>query len=372
MLVIKGDYLNARELYDTVKTGHAALIDTTNLPAFRENLAIAQLNNGQLLYRLGKTEEALSELQEAKTLFADLRNKHPDFSRYRMLHSSCFSALGVIQIDLGRVNEADMYLSNALATFQDLTKRNFQVSEYWERLAVCQHQVGLLFQQQADYETANQYFTGAIGILDDLVERVPSNPRLLAEVATTYTMWGNVFIESDDIVSARQTFDEADKQWQELLSVSSAPEYLANAAWFYANCPDVNVRNPDKAIGLINKAIRLAPQNADFWSTLGTAYLRNKQPDKSIDAINKAIQRRDEGHARDWFFLAMSQWQEDETEAAMESYQNGVEWMDKNRPGNLELKRIRREAESLLKIAEAAKIALTWQLVIRKGKIGIG
>ena len=54
------------------------------------------------------------------------------------------------------------------------------------------------------------------------------------------------------------------------------------------------------------------------------------------------------GDAVDWFFLGMAQWQLGAKDEARVSYLRAVEWMDKNKPQDEELRRFRTEAQELL------------------------
>ena len=64
------------------------------------------------------------------------------------------------------------------------------------------------------------------------------------------------------------------------------------------------------------------------------------------------MERHDGGDAWDWLFLAMAHWQLGNKDEARKWYDQGVQWMQKNKPEDEELRRFRTEAEELLRIAQ--------------------
>jgi hypothetical protein len=59
-----------------------------------------------------------------------------------------------------------------------------------------------------------------------------------------------------------------------------------------------------------------------------------------------------ETEAIDWFFLAMSNWQLTQQDQAHQCYDRAIEWMEKRRAHDEQLRRLRAEAEELLKITD--------------------
>jgi hypothetical protein len=62
---------------------------------------------------------------------------------------------------------------------------------------------------------------------------------------------------------------------------------------------------------------------------------------------------REGGDSFDWFFLAMAHWRLGDRNQARMWLNRAVEWMDRDRPHDDELRRFRAEAETLL--AQAGK-----------------
>ncbi|MCU0960559.1 MAG: tetratricopeptide repeat protein [Pirellulaceae bacterium] len=127
-------------------------------------------------------------------------------------------------------------------------------------------------------------------------------------------------------------------------------------AWLLATTPDVQYREPAQAVQHGLEAVRLMPQDADAWNTLGVAHYRNGQWNEAIDALNKSMERSG-GTAIDWLFLAMTHWQRGERDEARTWYDRAATWMQDQADEALteELTRFRAEADELLGTEKAAR-----------------
>ena len=126
---------------------------------------------------------------------------------------------------------------------------------------------------------------------------------------------------------------------------------MQNLIELLANCPDVKLRDPKRAVELAMKAVELAPRSGWSWHVLGSVRYRNGAWKESIVDLEKSIAvRNDGGDSWHWFFLAMAHWQLGEKGKAREWYDRAVEWMDKYQPKHEELRRFRAEASELLEL----------------------
>ena len=116
------------------------------------------------------------------------------------------------------------------------------------------------------------------------------------------------------------------------------------------------MRDPKQAVAHAQKAVELAPDQADYWNTLGVARYRNGNWKSAIEALMKSAQLRNGGDSFDFFFLAMAHWKLNEKEKARAWYDQAVAWMDNYSPQDEELKRFRDEAAALLGLAKAAEL----------------
>jgi serine/threonine protein kinase/WD40 repeat protein/Flp pilus assembly protein TadD len=127
-----------------------------------------------------------------------------------------------------------------------------------------------------------------------------------------------------------------------------------DAAWLLATHPDPRRRDAGRALALARRAVELEPEEGDYWNTLGVALYRIGDWRGSIAALENAIAF----HGRtsyDEFFLAMSCWQLGQHPEARRAYDWAVEWTQKNKPHDTELRRFRGEAAELLGICGPAQ-----------------
>jgi tetratricopeptide (TPR) repeat protein len=121
-------------------------------------------------------------------------------------------------------------------------------------------------------------------------------------------------------------------------------------AWHLATIADPTFRDEKWALELAMEAVRLAPNDGDFWNTLGVAYYRVGNWKEAIVTLEKAMELSHGGDPGDWLFLAMAQWRLDNKDKARNWYDKAVAWMDKNQnhPTADFLRLYRSEAAELL------------------------
>jgi non-specific serine/threonine protein kinase/serine/threonine-protein kinase len=158
------------------------------------------------------------------------------------------------------------------------------------------------------------------------------------------------------VYAALGRFDEAVRLYEQTLTLRQAkhpghPDTLASMdmlARLLATCPDAKVRNTSRAVELAKRAVELAPNDGNYWNTLGVANYRGGDGKAAIAALEKSMALRKGGDSLDWFFLAMAHWQLGDKEEARKCYRRAVEWMQKNKPNDEALRRFRAEAATLL------------------------
>jgi serine/threonine protein kinase/Flp pilus assembly protein TadD len=126
----------------------------------------------------------------------------------------------------------------------------------------------------------------------------------------------------------------------------------ANAtAWTCTLAPKA-VADYAAVLELAKKAVELAPTVRGCRNTLGVAQYRAGNWKEAIECLKKSMDLGGGGDSSDWFFLAMACWQLDEKEQARKYYDSAVQWMEKQRPDDKELRLFRAEAAGQLGVKE--------------------
>jgi serine/threonine protein kinase/WD40 repeat protein/Tfp pilus assembly protein PilF len=160
-------------------------------------------------------------------------------------------------------------------------------------------------------------------------------------------------IKLGDLLFGEGKLDEASACYQKAIELQPDGAKGSNEmAWLLATCPEPKIRNASRAVELAKAAVDLAPQQGEYWNTLGVAHYRAGDWPAAVTALNKSGEIRAVSDSFDMFFLAMAHWQQGSHDEARKLYDQAVAWMNQNQPENKELLRFRAEAEALLGVKE--------------------
>ena len=95
------------------------------------------------------------------------------------------------------------------------------------------------------------------------------------------------------------------------------------AAWASINVTDDPWFDPKAGLTLARKAVELDSKNWMFWNTLGVAAFRDRDWATAHKALRKSIELAG-GKAHDWFFLAMTQWNQGNRHDARQSFDEAL------------------------------------------------
>ena len=126
---------------------------------------------------------------------------------------------------------------------------------------------------------------------------------------------------------------------------------LNELAWYLVTNSDPCFVDPARAVGLAGKAVAVAPDEGQYWNTLGVARYRAGDWAGAVAALEES--RRllgTEFESFNTFFLALAHGRLGDRDAARLWYDRAVVWMDRHRPKDDELRRFRLEAEAMMGI----------------------
>ena len=205
-----------------------------------------------------------------------------------------------VQVELGALLEADGYLQQAIGYLQ---------ANQWDK--------------------AVTEFSRAIELKPDLWAAFEGRRSAYAKLG----QWDKIIDEYAKAIEVHP--DRAD--------------FYNTLAWLLATCPDPKFRDPKRAVELGKKAVQLVPNDGNHRNTLGVAEYRAGDWKAAIETLGKSYELLGEKELSfNAFFLAMTHWHLGNKEEARKSYDQAVQWMDKNKPEDEELLRFRAEAAALL------------------------
>jgi tetratricopeptide (TPR) repeat protein len=133
-----------------------------------------------------------------------------------------------------------------------------------------------------------------------------------------------------------------------LASSPNNPYLLDDFAWKLVAAADPGQRHPAEALPFARRAVKVAPDNGDFYNTLGLVEYRNDHWDEAISSLNGAIDLHKGAEPTDFLFLAMAHWRRGDRSDAEQFFQRGVELASKKGAINAELRMFWFEAAGVL------------------------
>jgi tetratricopeptide (TPR) repeat protein len=230
-----------------------------------------------------------------------------------------------IYLSLGELQKAANDFGQAIQR-QPKTAPNAEIAEL-------HRQRGRLYHRMGQYSQA----------LDDFSEAIAKQPQAADYLARSY-----------DHQNLNQ-YPDAVADLKKALEIDPNLAAACNElAWVYVTGP-AEVRDPDRALPLSEKAIRLTPTNGDYRNTRGVVFYRLGRFDAAVDDLQRAIQdNKGAATADDLFFLAMAYHRLGEDAKARDCYDQALRWWQDHgdlRPRQVaELTGFRAEAASLLGI----------------------
>jgi serine/threonine protein kinase/WD40 repeat protein/Tfp pilus assembly protein PilF len=262
--------------------------------------------------------------------------------------------LGRILLSEGRTKEAHHHLGNVLAANPD-----HETARYWRGQAALRLQrwdeaaadATRLLKQGADQPEVRHLRAEAYGHLKKYTEAIAD---LTAALSRSPGSW--IYLElRASCYQARGENDKARADREKATSAIASASTLAlnNAAWEMVT-GSAELRNPVRALRLIEEVIRREPNNALYLNTFGVVLYRKGDYKKALATLEKSLAAgKGASDAFDLFFLALCHARLGEPAKANDCFDRAVKWVEaqKNLPAHYiqELKAFRAEAEAELR-----------------------
>jgi tetratricopeptide (TPR) repeat protein len=295
-----GEWNKAEEIYREL------LEKDPDLPLVRESLV-------DLYLRTGKADRAVEQLQaiardypaNEQTSFVlgtiayqqkNFAEAERQFERTRMLRPNfepVYYELVGVKLALKKPTEALDLLAKVRRRFA----KSFQLEFY----------TGLAHSQAKQYDDAVRHFTEA-----EIIARA-TEPSRLGPL---------LYFQLGAACERRRDYAEAEKHFRRCLELSpDFAEALNYLGYMWAERGE----NLEEARALIEKALKLEPENGDFLDSLGWVLFKQKQPRAALDWLRKAIAHKEEPDATLYDHLGDVHAELGEAEPAREAWRKSLE-----------------------------------------------
>jgi serine/threonine protein kinase/Flp pilus assembly protein TadD len=301
---------------------------------------------GQVLKESHRPREAEAAFRKAAASAEKRASDHPENPDHRVHVAFAYSELALLLArDPGRRHEAEDAHRRELALLSQSAKDSPHRPDYREQLAHSHRLWGFLLKDQGRHPEAEASFREAVEILEksatDFPSAAPVHRRLLgdtlANVASLLATMGRPREATETLGRALEFPPSGDD-----------PLGCNNLAWILVSWPDPGTVDQRRAVELASKAVKVAPDSANYWNTLGVAHYRAGNWTAATEALTTSMELTKGGDNVDWLFLAMAHWQRGDKPQALTWYDKAVASIEKNQLKNQELIRLRDEAQRLL------------------------
>jgi tetratricopeptide (TPR) repeat protein len=259
---------------------------------------------------------------------------------------------------IGRVRqELGAYI---LRHYQSYLDEQSSDPEIRHRTASIHVSIGNLYSMQGEHRKALDALVKAVAISEALTREFPADARYWHQLAHNRIYLAACLVGQGEKLQAAEVYRKAMGAFE--TAARLAPDdarVLNNLAWHLTISDVPTIRDPERAVKLARRAVKLAPDHGWMWNTLGRACYRAGNWDEAVAALEKslALPRRratfDHDKASTWSYLGMAYGQLGEHQKARSSYEKAVRWMDRSASQGIEpLHRLRAEAAEVLGIHE--------------------
>jgi tetratricopeptide (TPR) repeat protein len=316
----------------------------------------------------GQDRKAAAYYETDLTLAEAGLREQPEFSLYWLSLSQACMALGLELWSAGQAKEAEALFTKAYSSLEKYPHNPAETQLAWREQARAYYWRGDLRAATGRLAEAETDYRDSLALLEKLAKVNAFWAGFVScAVTTSQAGLGNVLWSTGRHAEASAAFRRAEEVGLKRLAIHRHRDFavVQALAQFYATCPDKQFRNPVKAVELAQEALenvkKSRPYNpraeADGWRTLGAAQYRAGASQAAVAAFEQAGKFPTGTGSFDQFFLAMAHWQLGQKDQARSWNDKGIKWMEKNRPRDEQLKRLRAETAALLGISEPAAVS---------------
>lgn len=185
--------------------------------ATRYEMPIAASIAGQILVKLGRTQEALDSLQEAETSLQQLVQDDPRWNDwYRSELASVFVTRAQAEQSQGRLEDAEASLLRGLGVFKQLASKEPSNGEILREQAALLNNLGILASRSQRLGDAVDFHRQSLTIKQQLVDHNSGNVKLRSELIVSLANLASNLLAQQELEEAARLLDDAQLNLQQL------------------------------------------------------------------------------------------------------------------------------------------------------------
>jgi serine/threonine protein kinase len=334
------------------------IADFPAVPEYRQEMADLHYALANVLADHGDRETAATHYRRA---LDDLTRLGADFPVWPFSSDNRFR-LALVHIDLGRVlwltrdpaaarQHLDLGVLEPMLTAEP-------APAYRLTLGNAHNTLGAVLESAGDWAAAERHFRQALQLWSRLADAYPAETYYREFQTLALANLGNLLYAQGEQAAGSEQLRRAIAVGTPLADEAMAEEageasaVLRFLAELLANCPEVRLRDPDRAVALARRAVAASPHSVACSSVLALAYYRAGNHRAALDALEREDQARRRRDPDECFLLAMLHGRLGDTERARHCYDEAARDTQAHWPGDVGLQRLRREAAALLESAK--------------------
>ncbi len=319
-----------------------------------------RLNNLAILFaERNELPKACEYLRQAITHQRAALKVDPRQTQFRLYLRNHLENLTLMQRGFTKPADSLEAFREIVALSAELVKEFPNVPQYGADLAGSYHHLANVLRDTHAQE-ARQAYDLAHAVYAQLVADYPTVPQYQYEWAASSGDLARWQKSLGQMVDAGKTFQRAAETFETLVGKFPESQYqdeLARAYLELGQIKQADQKNAEgmtafsRALVLAKAAVAKTPRKGVFWETLGSAHFHNRNWQDVTTSLVQAMKLGSGGGAS-LFLLAMAHHRLGNADEARKAYDRGVEWMEKKKPDDAELRRFRAEAAEQLGINE--------------------
>jgi tetratricopeptide (TPR) repeat protein len=320
------------------------------VPGYRNDLAVGYMVMTVVNLRRDEFAAAIASAQRRNELLDGLVAEHSEVPHYRYSLALSRMLEATARTGLGQIPAAEHAERQSLELARGLVAEFPAVSVYQELQRWALGINARNRERLGRSRDAEALRRQAIKIAEGLLEHYPTVPRYRFYVQTGYRFLA-------DVLWAQGRKEEASKAYRQALAgagKAETPEQQDDLAYLLATCPDLQIRDPDRAVLLATRLVERVPDDPMYLQTLGAAHYARGDYQRAASALTQAAEIPSYGTFGEGSRLLIKLYQVlaygrlGERERARAYYEEAVAELNRGRWWDADYRRLCAEAEQIL------------------------